>query len=370
MIKNQDLSLVKEGETSFFVYNSNISQKGPGSITKPAFYNPVMELNRDLSILICQYLINEKEKTVEICDGLSASGARGIRFCNELTGDFEVFLNDWSKNSYNLIKKNIKNTNASNVKIFMKDLNVLLSEKRFDYIDVDPFGSPAGFIDSALRSIRNNGIIACTATDTTALCGVYPKVCIRRYGAKPCHSSCMKETAVRILLGFIAREAAKYDKSVVPILSYSSDHYFRVYVKIIKGAKKANKSVEKLDVVSSEICFFSKKNKECFGPMWLGNLHDKKTLMALREILSKKNLNTKNRVYQMLDLMEAEAVLPAFFYNVDEISSVLKTTAPKIRIILDDLKKKGFEAYRTHFDVNGFKTDASKNDIKKVFLVD
>ncbi len=368
MIDDKDLSLVKEGETSFFVYNSNISKRGPGSITKPAFYNPAMELNRDLSILICQYLINKIERTVEICDGLAASGARGIRLNNELKGDYKVFLNDWSENSFNLIKKNIEKTNASDVTFFNKDLNVLLSEKRFDYIDVDPFGSPAGFIDSAVRSIKNYGIIACTATDTTALCGVYPKVCVRRYGAKPCHSPCMKETAVRILLGFIAREAAKYDKAVVPVLSYSSDHYFRVYVKIVKGAKKANSSVEKIDFVSSEKCFFSKKKKEYFGPMWLGDLHDKKTLMILREILSTKNLNTKNRVYQMLDLMESETVLPAFFYNVDEISSFLKTTAPKMKKILEGLREMGFKVYRTHFDVNGFKTDASKDEIKKVFL--
>ena len=62
--------------------------------------------------------------------------------------------------------------------------------------------SPVGFIDSALRSIKNGGIIACTATDTATLCGVYPKVCIRRYGAIPFHSVVMKEIGLRILTWF------------------------------------------------------------------------------------------------------------------------------------------------------------------------
>ena len=69
-----------------------------------------------------------------------------------------------------------------------KNLNVLLSENRFDYIDIDPFGSPVGFVDSAMRSIKNGGVVACTATDTAALCGVYPRVCQRRYGAIPFHN--------------------------------------------------------------------------------------------------------------------------------------------------------------------------------------
>lgn len=370
MSKNNDanLFLVKEGKTSFYAYNSNISEKGPGSVSKIAFFNPAMQLNRDLSILVCQWLINQKTKKVEICDGLAATGARGLRLNNELAGDYEVTLNDWNINSYNLIKKNIKKTKASGVKVFNKDLNVLLSKNRFDYIDIDPFGSPAGFIDSAVRSICNNGVIACTATDTTALCGVYPKVCLRRYNAKPCHSSCMKETAIRILIAFLVKEAAKYDKAVFPLLSYSSDHYFRVYVKVLKGAKKADKCIENIDLVNSDECFFSKEKKDYFGPMWLDKLHDKKTIAKLRDIISNKTLNTKNQIYMLLDLMEEEIDLPRFFYNVDEVSSSLKTISPKMKYIFDSLIKNGYKVSRTHFDINSFKTDASKDEIKKVFL--
>lgn len=366
--KNIPLSVVSEGKTSFYVYNSNISKKGPGSKNKDVFYNSAMELNRDLSILVCQWLVNQNNKKISICDGLSATGARGLRIKNEVTGDFELTLNDWNKKAYSLIKKNIKKTSNSEIQVFNKDLNVLLSEKKFDYIDVDPFGTPVFLIDSVIRSIRNHGLIAVTATDTTALCGVYPKVCMRRYGGKPCHSACMKETAIRILIGFIVREAAKYDKAAVPILSYSSDHYFRVYVKIVKGAKKANECINKIGLVDSEKIYFSKKQKEFFGPMWLGRLHDKKNIGKIRDILPNKNLNTKNKIYKMLDLMEQEVVLPNFFYNVDEISSFLKTPSPKLKRIFSLLRKKGYYVSRTHFDVTGFKTDASKDEIKKVFL--
>ena len=133
-----------------------------------------------------------------------------------------------------------KKLKLKNIVALNCDLNSLLSESRFDYIDIDPFGSPIKFIDSAMRSISHNGLIACTATDTATLCGVYPKVCLRRYGAQPFHSNIMKEIGLRILLGVICREAGKYEKGIQPILSYTTDHYFRVYVRVENGISYAN----------------------------------------------------------------------------------------------------------------------------------
>ena len=205
---------LSEGNTNVLVYKNKSVSKGPGSKQGVPFYNPSMQLNRDFSILVCQWLLdNSKRKTVFL-DGLAASGIRGVRLANELVGDFEVVINDWDEKSYNLIKKNIEKHSFENVKACNMNLNVLLSEDKFDYIDIDPFGTPVDFIDSAIRSIKNDGIIACTATDTATLCGVYPKVCIRRYGAVPFHSVVMKEIGLRILLGFICRDAGKYDKGI------------------------------------------------------------------------------------------------------------------------------------------------------------
>ena len=102
-----------------------------------------------------------------------------------------------------MIKKNIKKCKLNNAFAIKRNLNSLLSDMRFHYIDIDPFGSPVYFVDSAMRSVYNNGIIACTATDTATLCGVYPNVCRRRYGVKPFHSNVMHETGLRILLGFL-----------------------------------------------------------------------------------------------------------------------------------------------------------------------
>ena len=58
-------------------------------------------------------------------------------------------------------------------------------EKRYNVIDVDPYGSPTRFLDSAVRALKNGGLIALTATDMAVLCGVKALVCTRKYFGKP-----------------------------------------------------------------------------------------------------------------------------------------------------------------------------------------
>lgn len=358
---------VKEGKSRILVCKNKQNKKGPGSKDKFPFYNPSMEKNRDLSILFTQYFIDQKEKNVDILDGLASSGIRGIRFANEIEGNFRVAINDWSEKAYFLIKKNLEKNNIKNAYAYNKNFNPLVSENRFDYIDIDPFGSPIYFLDSALRSIYDKGVIACTATDTAALCGVYPKVCKRRYDAYPFHSPIMYEVALRILVGTICRNAARYDKGVIPLLCLSNDHYFRVYIKIEKGKKKANECMEKLSVMKPEDFSFFKPDKNV-GPLWTGNIQDEKIIKELRKQLTRKKIGTKKDLFRLFDLLESEANAPMFFYTIDDLASSLKVSPPKRREIFKELKNSGYEVCRTHFTPTGFKTDAPKREIEKVMI--
>jgi len=363
----RDVECITEGKTEVLVFKNKITKKGPSSINKVPFYNPTMELNRDLSILVNQWLVNNNEKTMHILDGLAASGIRGIRLANELEGDFDVTINDWSEDAYALIKKNLEMCGLKNVVVSNRNLNTLLSEERFHYIDIDPFGSPVYFIDSAIRGIYNNGIIACTATDTATLCGVYPKVCLRRYGVRSFHSPVMHEIGLRILLGFICREAAKYDKGIEPLICHSTDHYFRAYIQVKNGISFANKSVDKLKSINPKEPFFSGKQTTEIGPLWLGKIQNKNMIEELRTILPGKQLNTKNILWVFLGLLEEESNAPVFFYTTDGLASLLKISPPKMEHIFEKLKEKGYDVARTHFSSTGFKTNASMDEIKVIF---
>jgi len=365
----EKIERIREGKTDIFVFNEKDSAKGPGTKRHVPFYNPSMELNRDLSILVNQWLIDESKRPLHLLDGLAASGIRGIRLANELDGDFQVTINDWDEEASRLIIKNTEYHKLANVTTSKKNLNTLLSECKFDYIDVDPFGSPVYFIDAAMRSIHHNGIIACTATDTATLCGVYPKVCVRRYGAQPFHSPAMHEIGVRILLGVICREASKYDKGIEPILSYTTDHYCRTYVQVKNRVSYANTSISHFSTISSkELDVFSDDQETTIGPLWTGRLQHKKTIQALRTILFDKHLQMKRELLRLLDMLEEEANAPPFFYTTENVASVLKLSPPRMETIFDKLKNKGYDVFRTHYTPTGFKTNAPRDEIEVIFM--
>ena len=50
----------------------------------PVFYNPHMELNRDISILALQTFQKQENQDITICDLFGGSGIRGVRYKNEI----------------------------------------------------------------------------------------------------------------------------------------------------------------------------------------------------------------------------------------------------------------------------------------------
>jgi tRNA (guanine26-N2/guanine27-N2)-dimethyltransferase len=359
--------LVKEGTTELFVYKNKTTVKGPSIRESAPFYNPAMELNRDVSVLVNQWFLNTSMKQVHILDGLAASGSRGIRLAHELSGDFKVTINDWNEQSFELIQQNIQKNQLANVSVFQRDLSCLLLERRYHSIDIDPFGSPVYFFDAAVRSVYNKGIIACTATDTAALCGVFPQVCFRRYAAWPLHSPSMHETGLRILLGCLCREAAKYNRGIEPLLCYTTDHYMRLYVQVNNGKKAADSSMSQWSSVQARDVPLSQENTNRVGPLWLGNIQKKTAIQEIRTLASTTVLNTKHLLWKLLDLLEEEADAPPFFYTTNDLSSLLKLSSPTMEHIFDRLRSKGFIVTRTHCTPTGFKTNAPLDVITEVF---
>lgn len=349
---------IVEGKTKIVVPKV-LHTKGPGK-KGGVFYNPVMEFNRDVSVMV----LNALNKKI-ILDGLAGTGIRGVRIANEVGGN--VVINDGNKEAYEIIKRNIKLNNLDNAFAENKNLNTLLSESRYDYIDIDPFGSPAPFIDSAMKAMKKDGVIAVTATDTATLCGVYPKTCLRRYSAVPLKTGYAKEIGVRILIGFCVKEGLKYDLGFKPLLGHSTEHYFRIYLQSEKGAKKADKCMEKIGYVlhdfktgERKICKEADKNYSIAGPLWTGKLFDKK---FLNKTEVKDYFGTKKRIKKMLGLWKDEANASALYYEVNNIAKMVKTSPLSMAKIL-----KLLSCSRTHFSPTAFKTDVNIEEIKRIFL--
>lgn len=52
-------------------------------------------------------------------------------------------------------------------------------------VDLDPYGSAAPFIDSAVQTVSNGGLLCITCTDMAVLCASYPETCYAKYSSIP-----------------------------------------------------------------------------------------------------------------------------------------------------------------------------------------
>lgn len=326
---NFSMKKIKEGSAEIFIpTEKKVSKK------LPVFYNPTMELNRDITILLLQQF-----SLMNICDPLAASGIRAIRFAKELKYK-SITANDINEKAFALIKRNMKH-NKVNFKVYSKDANLMLLESSgFDFIDLDVFGSPNFVLDAACKRISRNGILAVTATDTSALCGTFPKACLRKYWALPRKDAIMHETGLRILIRKIQLVAAQYDKVLIPIFSYSKEHYMRVFLRNNKGKNKVDK------ILKQHGCFNNA------GPLWLGNLFDEKLTNAIyKNLINNKILNKGKKLIKFLSNIKQESKINAIgFYDLHDICEKNKIRhLQKKEIIIDRIKKLGYKASETHF---------------------
>jgi tRNA (guanine26-N2/guanine27-N2)-dimethyltransferase len=340
-------------------------------LKKKHFFNPKVELSRDLTILFLRTL---NSKNWMVCDVLAGTGARGIRIAKECPVK-KVWLNDIREDNVPFMKKNTKlNSLTRKVKITNQDANLLLSSqiRNFNYIDIDPWGSPCYYFDSAARAVKRKGFIGFSATDTAALSGTSPVTCLRRYGIESLKTDFFKELGVRILITNAALSFSKWSFSFKPLLSFTSQHYFRVFAEVKKGRNIASKCVKdnlgyvsycqkclwrevgKVPVVK---CKFCGSESEIIGKVWVGKIEDIEFIDDLEKELIQVNwLKTGKKIRRLLFLLKNE-YLP-FYYDVHKLCQKNMLKIPKFTVLEDKLKDRGCKADRTHFSDKGIKTDA------------
>ncbi len=342
------------------------------------FYNPRMKLNRDVTVL----LLNSIENTqIQIADIMAGTGVRAIRLLKELKeGKLKsIAINDYDEKSVKLITKNLLNNNLDSdgrITIENKDASIMLLESSgFDYIDIDPFGTPNPYLDSAIKKLSREGILAVTATDTAALSGSTKAAGLRKYGAIPSNNSLMHETGIRILARKVQLIGAQYDKALVPIFSYAKEHYYRIFFKNDKGKKKVDELLkdQKYILFCNQCLDFSVSEKNCqvccdkemdfIGPMFTGSLFDDDLIKKMKNSLdvdaNAKEIKENKEIIKLLSMADEEAKLNRVgFFDLHELCENLKLSVPRFELIETGLKEKGFQVSRTLFSEHSIKTDA------------
>ncbi len=224
-----------------------------------------------------------------------------------------------------------------------------------------------------------------TATDTAPLCGAHLKSGIRTYGAYPLKTEYYAEMGLRVLMGKVVREEAKYDRSLKPLLCHTTEHFVRLYLGVSHGRADADKMMGEmgfivhcfkcknryelrgLAVQAPEACPVCGAKTKIGGPIWLGATKDNAFVEKVIGVLEQGRFNKKERAIRMLRTIKSELDTPTF-YDQHVICRDLKATPTDIIKLLDALQEQGYDASRTHYLGVGFKTNAPINVIRGIIL--
>ncbi len=337
------------------------------------FYNPVMRSQRNITLTLLNAVANTR---MNIADPLAGSGIRSLRFLKEL-GERKcnhLFVNDVKEHFPHTFKTNalINKLSLRNVSLFSEDaseflMNRIHDKKKpegfcgyFDYIDLDPFGTPNPFLTAAIARIARKGILAVTATDTAALSGTYPSVTLRKYWATSLRNVMMHETGLRILIRKVQLIGVQFEKALIPVLGYHKDHYFRVFFRVEKGKEYCDALMKQHQYLlfnpSTLGWITSRYNKDpgytqYAGPLWTGPLQDKALVKKMRA----KNKYPEEQKFLGLLAGEKDCV---GFYDIHALAKKHHLPVPGFETLLQKLA-----GTRTHFSPYGIKTGKSLPEV-------
>uniref|UniRef100_A0A8C6VJW5 tRNA (guanine(26)-N(2))-dimethyltransferase n=1 Tax=Naja naja TaxID=35670 RepID=A0A8C6VJW5_NAJNA len=436
-IQENGEKIITEGKAKVIFPNAN-----------EVFYNPVQEFNRDLTYQGCVHLLHlfspvaipgeentskvivdlsemgkdnleqlnyrgisdEETATVaevgEVCqeglqvlEALAASGLRSIRFAKEVPGIRSVVANDNSSKAVDFITENIKLNGVEHlVTPSLSDARMLLYRKKaarefFDVIDLDPYGSPSGFLDAVVQCVRDGGLLCVTCTDMAVLAGKLGETCYSKYGGVSIGTTCCHEMALRIILHSMDLRANCYQRYIVPLLSVSVDFYIRVFVRVFSGPSKVKASASKQGLVYNCVgcgsfhiqrlgkmvsdgknfnyktacgppvgpsCEHCHQHHQLAGPMWAAPLHD---LGFVQRVLSAVESNpgrfqTNQRIQGILSMVMEELPDVPLYYTLDKLSKTIHSNSPSLLQFRSALLHAGYQVSLSHACKNAIKTDA------------
>ena len=406
--------------------------RGPAKKTGGGFLNPAMAPSRTRSVLLLQDALENnwltpEDKPIRAFDAMCSTGVRIRRWRKEIahhlqsrlriTGnDLNDFALSWAVNSHNTnlpqytenIEMNLDRYGSMAQRIpvegiyFQKmDAKLAMADASYQWIDIDPFGSPVAFIDSAIQSLARIGVLEVTATDTAALTGSSPSSQKRRYAARGIVDDYAHDDAVRVLLGLIAKTAAMHDRVIKPIMALFDGHHVRVSILVKSSKEEASNFQENIgwrlrceDIPYKFIRFPNQEEvNSASGPLWIGPLMDKEIagrmtiekaietclpndtelLLAKQkgldwsardsEYATREMARSVKHIAQAADLLSREHLL----LSLDAMPRLAGTKGtPKMEYILNDLVELGYCAARYPDMDPMFATDAPFDKVLQV----
>ena len=369
---------ITEGSTRMLVPRGSLEGRDPP--LRPAFFNPRAEMNRSVSVAACSAFARRFGGPKVFVDCMASLGARGLRVANEAAGVEEVVINDLNPSARELARRSAALNGLGNVRVTGEEACRLCSGfsrrgERASMVDIDPFGSPARFVDCGIRATMHGGILSATATDLQVLSGRFQNACRRRYGGAPVRTEYGNETAIRLVLGCIRHVAARMDVTVAPLFVESDMHYYRIFVRVLNRpdqgdnvgyiahcAACADRWVEGGPRAACRSCG---SEAGLSGPLWTGDLFDGRFVGEMAS--EAESLGAGRRCKKLLAAAALEAGMPAAYYTLDEIASRMGASPVGLADAVERLRGAGFAASPTSLNPAAFRTDAPVGEITAAF---
>ncbi|KAF9013853.1 tRNA methyltransferase [Cyathus striatus] len=367
---------------------------------------------------------------VVILEALSATGLRAIRYAKEIPLVKHVIANDLSTAAVETMKRNVEINNLgessitdelnrpqnfipAKVWVNQGDACTLMythreEKKRVDVVDLDPYGTAAPFIDAAVQSVNDGGLLCVTCTDLAVLATTNnPEKCFSNYGGIPLKAEYCHEAALRLVLHAISTSASRYGRYIEPILSLSIDFYVRVFVKVNSApieVKKAlaktstyyvctscqssfqqplGKMIERVHEASGstnlifktqagpsvpQVCTECESPLHLAGPMWSGPLHKSEFVGKVLEHLDGhlEQYGTGARMKGMLTVAKEELDVP-FYFTPAKVAGIFHCQTPSLDDVASALLNAGHKISRSHACPGSLKTTAGHREIHDIF---
>ncbi|KAF9053718.1 N2,N2-dimethylguanosine tRNA methyltransferase [Hymenopellis radicata] len=357
---------------------------------------------------------------ISILEALSATGLRSIRYAKEIPLVKYVIANDLSPEATDAMRRNViyndfelPESGDGKIRINEGDACTLMynhreDRKRVDVVDLDPYGTAAPFIDAAVQSISDGGLLCITCTDLSVLAtNNFPEKCFSNYGGVPLKAEYCHEAALRLVLHAVSSSAGRYGRFIQPLLSLSIDFYVRLFIKVktspieVKRAltktslyhictlcqsfyeQPIGKVVEKRNESSGSVNYHFKTTQnagisehcqECqsylhiAGPMWSAPIHDRDFVSnVLSHVESNESkYGTFARMKGMLTVAKEELETP-FYFTPRRVAGNFHSETPSLDDVCSALLNAGYKVSRSHALAGSVKTDASRTVVHDVF---
>ncbi|GIX86945.1 probable tRNA [Caerostris extrusa] len=239
-------------------------------------------------------------------------------------------------------------------------------KNRFDAIDLDPYGTAAPFIDAAVQSVKDGGLLMITCTDMAVLCGNGVEACFAKYGSVSARIGSCHEMALRIVLQSIQSQASKYGSEKKNIcktsMVYTCFGCGSFYLQPA-GTNTLTPNGQKFTpgaVIQDKNCNICGHTFKMCGPIWSDKLHNKEFIQNTVDMLNEEIelYGTSKRMLGMLNVVLEELEDCPLFYKVEQLSSIVHVKSPSSNEIRSAILNAGYQVSISHALPTSLKTDA------------